>query len=146
MAGIMGGEASGITLATTEVFLESAFFRAGGDCRACAALWLRFRRVASFRARRRFRRHAARARTCDAAGDRYLRRPGRAGQRGAASLPARQPVRLRPARVAKVLGLPLTAERIGELFTRLALPFRAMARTSSSRRRATASTSRSRKT
>jgi phenylalanyl-tRNA synthetase beta chain len=51
-----------------------------GDCRACAALWLRFGRLASFRARRRFRRHAARARACHAAGHRDLRRPGGAGQ------------------------------------------------------------------
>jgi phenylalanyl-tRNA synthetase beta subunit len=32
-------------------------------------------------------------------------------------------VRLRPARVARVLGLPLSSERIGELFARLDLPF-----------------------
>jgi phenylalanyl-tRNA synthetase beta chain len=40
-----------------------------------------------------------------------------------ATLPQRQPVRLRPARVAKVLGIDFTADDIGQLFARLDLAF-----------------------
>jgi phenylalanyl-tRNA synthetase beta chain len=146
MAGIMGGEDSGITLATTEVFLEAAFFAPEGDRRARAALRFRFGCVSSFRARRRFRCDAACARTCDAPGFRHLWRPGRSGQRGAGEPAAAAAGASAPARVRKVLGWMLTAERIGELFRASACHSSRDARISSSRRPAIASTSRSRKT
>jgi phenylalanyl-tRNA synthetase beta chain len=108
MAGIMGGEESGITLATTEVFLESAFFAPtaiAGRARRYSFVSdasHRFERGVDFAGTRRALERATRL-VLDICG-------GQAGpvSEASATLPARQPVRLRPARVAKVLGLPLT--------------------------------------
>ncbi|MCM8594861.1 phenylalanine--tRNA ligase subunit beta [Accumulibacter sp.] len=123
MAGIMGGEDSGVTLATTEVFVESAFFTPA----AVAGRARRYGFVSD--ASHRFERGV------DFAGTRRaLERATRlileicGGQAGPvtdalAKLPERRPVRLRPERVARVLGVELDAGRIGELFGRLALPF-----------------------
>jgi phenylalanyl-tRNA synthetase beta subunit len=61
-------------------------------------------------------------------------------------LPARAPIRLRAARVRRVLGIALSADTVAEMFGRLGLDVVAMATTSSSRRRPTGSTWRSRKT
>lgn len=123
MAGIMGGEESGITLETTELFLESAFF-------APKAIAGRARRYGfASDASHRFERGV------DFGGTRAA--IGRAtqlileicgGQAGPvveakADLPARTPVRLRTARAEKVLGLALGAERIAGLFKGLALSF-----------------------
>jgi phenylalanyl-tRNA synthetase beta chain len=123
MGGIMGGGDSGITLKTTEVFLEAAFFapRAiAGRARRygfVSEASHRFERGVDFGATRRALERATRL-IIDLCG-------GRAGPVGEAqaTLPERRPVRLRPARVARVLGLPLSSERIGELFARLDLPF-----------------------
>ena len=121
MAGIMGGEDSGITLETTEMFLEAAFF-------APKAIAGRARRYGfGSDASHRFERGVDFGATRCA-----LERATRlildicAGQAGPvceaeAALPERKPVRLRPARVSKVLGVPFTAERIGEIFARLGL-------------------------
>ena len=123
MAGIMGGEESGITLDTQEIFLESVFF-------APTAIAGRARRYGfASDASHRFERgvdfggtqHALERATqliqeiCD----------GQAGPlcEAVAELPARAPVLLRPARVTRVLGLSFSAEQIGELFTRLGLGF-----------------------
>ena len=123
MAGIMGGEESGITLDTQEIFLESAFF-------APTAIAGRARRYGfGSDASHRFERgvdfggtqHALERATqliqeiCD----------GQAGPlcEAVAELPIRAPVLLRPARVSRVLGLSFSAEQIGELFTRLGLGF-----------------------
>ena len=123
MAGIMGGEESGITLDTQEIFLESAFF-------APTAIAGRARRYGfGSDASHRFERgvdfggtqHALERATqliqeiCD----------GQAGPlcEAVAKLPARVPVLLRPTRVTRVLGLSFSAEQIGELFTRLGLGF-----------------------
>jgi phenylalanyl-tRNA synthetase beta chain len=123
MAGIMGGEESGVTLASTSLFLESAFFTP-------AAIAGRARRYGfSSDASHRFERGV------DFAGARQaLERATRlvldicGGQAGpvveeVAALPQRQPVRLRTARAAKVIGVALTAERIAELFKLLDLQF-----------------------
>jgi phenylalanyl-tRNA synthetase beta chain len=92
MAGIMGGEHSGISDSTRDLFLESAFFPAGGDRRQGARAGLFFRRLASLRARRRFRTAAPRHRTCDATDPGKLRRPARPGGRGrGARAPAAAP-------------------------------------------------------
>jgi len=123
MAGIMGGEDSGITLDTTEMFLESAFF-------APKAIAGRARRYgfgsdASHRFERGVDFGMARA---------ALERASRlildicGGQAGPvcetlAALPARKPVRLRPSRVTKVLGVAFSDDEIATLFTRLGLPF-----------------------
>ena len=123
MAGIMGGEESGITLETTDLFLESAFF-------APTAIAGRARRYgfgsdASHRFERGVDFGATRA-AIERATQLILEICG--GQacplvEAAADLPARKAVRLRVARVAKVLGVAFSAGQIADLFNRLALPF-----------------------
>ena len=105
MAGIMGGEDSGISLDTREMFLESAFFAP----KAIAGRARRYGFVSD--ASHRFERGVDFGATCRAlerASQLILEICG--GQAGplceaAAALPARAPVCLRPARVAKVLGV-----------------------------------------
>lgn len=123
MAGIMGGEESGITLDTSELFLESAFF----DPKAIAGRARRygfssdashrFERGVDFGGTRRAIERATQL-IIDICG-------GQAGPvvEAQATLPARPSVRLRTARAEKVLGLPLGAERIAGLFKGLALSF-----------------------
>ncbi len=121
MAGIMGGEDSGITLETTEMFLESAFF-------APKAIAGRARRYGfGSDASHRFERgvdFGNTRRALERASQLILEICG--GQAGpvceaAAALPARPPVRLRIARVAKVLGVTFSGEEIAALFARLDL-------------------------
>jgi phenylalanyl-tRNA synthetase beta chain len=123
MAGIMGGEDSGITLETTEMFLESAFF-------APKAIAGRARRYGfASDASHRFERgvdFGASRRALERASQLILEICG--GQAGplteaAATPPARHPVRLRPARVARVLGVSFSAEQISTLFSRLDFAF-----------------------
>ena len=123
MAGIMGGEESGITLETSELFLESAFF-------APKAIAGRARRYGfGSDASHRFERGVDFGGAC-----RAIERAtqliieicgGAAGPvvEAKAELPARPPVRLRIARVARVLGMAMSAEQIGGLFAGLGLPF-----------------------
>ena len=123
MAGIMGGEDSGISLDTTEMFLESAFFApkaVAGRARRygfSSDASHRFERGVDFGATRQALERASQL-ILDICG-------GQAGPLCAAqaALPARPPVRLRLQRVAKVLGIALSARRIAELFTRLGLAF-----------------------
>ena len=123
VAGIMGGEETGITLDTTEMFLESAFF-------APKAIAGRARRYGfGSDASHRFERGV------DFGGTRLaLERAtqlildicgGQAGPlcEAEAALPARTPVRLRPARAAKVLGITIAADDIGKILQRLNLDF-----------------------
>ena len=123
MAGIMGGEESGITLDTSELFLESAFF-------APKAIAGRARRYGfGSDASHRFERgvdFGGAQRAIERATALILEICG--GQAGPvveakAELPARTPVRLRTERAAKVLGLALSADQIAQLFTGLGLPF-----------------------
>lgn len=123
MAGIMGGEASSVTLETTEIFLESAFF-------APKAIAGRARRYNfSSDSSHRFERGVDFGNTLNA-----LERAtalvleicgGQAGPvtEALAQLPEHQPVRLRTARVKKVLGVAFSADEIAALLDRLALPF-----------------------
>lgn len=123
MAGIMGGEESGITLDTSELFLESAFFAPKAIAGRARRYGFgsdashRFERGVDFGGVRRAIERATQL-IIDISG-------GQAGPvvEAKASLPARQPVRLRTARAEKVLGLPLGAERIAGLFRGLALSF-----------------------
>ena len=124
MAGIMGGENSGITLDTHEMFLESAFF-------APKAIAGRARRYGfASDASHRFERgvdYGGTRRALERATQLILEICG--GQAGplceaSATLPERNPVRLRPTRVTKVLGITISAEQIGELFSRLDLTFK----------------------
>ncbi len=123
MAGIMGGEESGITLETRELFLESAFFAPAAIAGRARRYGFasdashRFERGVDFGGTRRAIERATQL-ILDVCG-------GQAGPvvEASAELPARQPVRLRTARAEKVLGLPLGAERIAGLFKGLALNF-----------------------
>ena len=123
MAGIMGGEDSGISLDTTAMFLESAFF-------APQAIAGRARRYGfASDASHRFERgvdFGATRNALERATELILEVCG--GQAGpvseaAATLPDRHPVRLRPARVTKVLGVAFSIDEIVALLSRLDLVF-----------------------
>lgn len=122
LAGIMGGQASSVVAGTADIFLESAFFTPG-------VIAGRSRRVGfSSDSSHRFERGIDFANVVNA-----LERAtqlileicgGAAGpvSEAVARLPARPAVALRVSRVAKVLGIKLTADEILALLARLALP------------------------
>ncbi len=123
MAGIMGGEESGVTLETKDLFLESAFFTPKAI--AGRARRYGFASDASYRFERGVDFGITRV-AIERATQLILEICG--GQPGPvveakAELPARKAVRLRTARAKKVLGLSLTAERIAAVFKGLALSF-----------------------
>jgi phenylalanyl-tRNA synthetase beta chain len=123
LAGIMGGEHSGINDTTTTVFLEGAFWNPAvvqGRSRR-----LGFASDAGFR----FERGVDFGNTANAV-ERATQLilevcGGRAGPLGDVSgaLPQRDPVRVRPARVARLLGVAVPADTIAALFDRLGLAF-----------------------
>ncbi len=123
LAGVMGGADSAVDDATTEIFLESAFFVPGvivGKSRL-----LGFGSDSSYR----FERGVDFA-TTQAALDRatQLILDICGGQAGAvtevcAELPARHPVKLRTSRVHRVLGVALEAKEIAQIFSRLGMAF-----------------------
>jgi phenylalanyl-tRNA synthetase beta chain len=123
MAGVMGGEESGITLETSELFLESAFFAPKAIAGRARRYGFgsdashRFERGVDFGATRTAIERATRL-ILDICG-------GEAGPvvEAKAELPSRHPVRLRTARAVKVLGMPVTAEQVAVLFSGLGLPF-----------------------
>ena len=123
MAGIMGGEESGISLETRELFLESAFF--APKAIAGRARRYNFTSDASHRFERGVDFGGTRAAIERATALILEICGGAAGPvtEARAELPARQPVRLRTARAEKVLGVPLGAERIAGIFRGLALDF-----------------------
>lgn len=109
LAGIMGGEDTGVTLDTTDVFLESAFFAPEAIAGRARALGFssdashRFERGVDFELASRAIERATKL-ILDICG-------GRAAPVveavSPAHLPVRAPVRLRPERVRKVLGIDL---------------------------------------
>jgi phenylalanyl-tRNA synthetase beta chain len=123
MAGIMGGEDSGITLETGELFLESAFFAPKAIAGRARRYGFgsdashRFERGVDFGGTRRAIERATRL-ILDVCG-------GSAGPvvEARAEMPARNPVRLRTARAAAVIGMAFSPERIAGLFSGLGLPF-----------------------
>ena len=123
MAGVMGGEKSAISLDTQDVFLEAAFF-------APAAIAGRGRRYNfSSDSSHRFERGVD-WNLCRSALERATALileicGGKAGiiSEAVAELPAPKEVRLRLARVGKVLGIAITAEDVSSYLQRLALPF-----------------------
>ncbi len=123
MAGIMGGEESGITLETTELFLESAFFAPKAIAGRARRYGFgsdashRFERGVDFGGTRRAIERATQL-ILDICG-------GVAGPvvEGKASLPERKAVRLRTARACSVIGMTFTPEEIAALFSGLGLPF-----------------------
>lgn len=127
LAGVMGGEDSGVTLASTEIFLESAFF-------APAAISGRARRYGfSSDASHRFERgvdFALAVQAMERATALILEICGGAAGPvveavAPADLPTRVPVPLRPERVRRLLGLTLSDAEIVALLRRVHLEVQA---------------------
>lgn len=123
MAGIMGGEHSGINDATRDLFLESAFFPPAAIAGKARALGFssdashRYERGVDFELQRKAIERATQliVETCGG-------QPGPVTEAvSAAHLPSRKPVRLRTARAARVLGISLGAERIEGILKGLGL-------------------------
>jgi phenylalanyl-tRNA synthetase beta chain len=123
LAGIMGGEASAVSVETTrDVFLESAYFdpkTIAGKSRRIgfgSDSSHRFERGVDFACVREALERAT-ALVLEICG-------GAAGPvtEVVASLPVRRPVKLRTARVARVLGITLSTAEIANLLQRLGLP------------------------
>ncbi|MDR1423967.1 MAG: phenylalanine--tRNA ligase subunit beta [Azoarcus sp.] len=129
LAGIMGGEETGITLETTEVFLESAFFAPEaitGRARAygfASDASHRYERGVDFQLQRPAIERATQL-ILEICG-------GAAGPveeaRAEADLPRRDEVALRPARVRKVLGIALDDDTMRALLERVSLQVRNLA-------------------
>ena len=119
LAGIMGGEHSGISDATTTVLLEGAFWSPAviqGKSRRLGFVsdaGYRFERGVDFGGCGRAVERATQL-IVDICG-------GRAGPLGdvRGPMPRRDPVRVRPARVARLLGIEIPHATIAELFARL---------------------------
>ncbi len=124
MAGIMGGEESGVTLETVDLFLESAFFAPkaiAGRARRygfSSDASHRFERGVDFGGVRRAMERATQLIIEICGGDAGFVSGAKA------SLPERLPVRLRTSRAEKVLGVPLGSEKIGKIFRGLDLKFK----------------------
>ena len=125
LAGIMGGQGSGVETATQDVFLESAFFHPDAIAGKARCFGLatdssfRFERGVDFAATR----HAL-----ERATQLLLEICG--GSAGAISevrgqMPKREAIALRRSRVARVLGIELSNAKIADLFTRLQFEFTA---------------------
>ncbi|HKU85171.1 MAG TPA: phenylalanine--tRNA ligase subunit beta [Casimicrobiaceae bacterium] len=123
LAGIMGGEHSGISFDTSTVYLEGAYWNPvviQGKMRRLGFLsdaGYRFERGVDFELGPRGVERATQL-ILEICG-------GRAGPLtdAKAPLPPRAPVPLRTARVARLLGLALAPQAIADVFTRLQLPF-----------------------
>jgi phenylalanyl-tRNA synthetase beta chain len=121
LAGIMGGEATAVTLDTTDIYLEAAFW--WPDAIRGRARRLNFSTDAAARFERGVD-YATTVEHLDAITTLILQICG--GKAGPADdqithLPQRKPVRMRVARCEKVIGIPIGAERMGEIFSRLGL-------------------------
>ena len=127
LAGIMGGDSTAVSLETTDIYLEAAFWWP-------QAIQGRARRYNfSTDAAHRFERGVDFATTvehieritqliveiCGVSGKTQV---GPVDDQ-VVNLPQRKPVRLRVERAAKIIGIPLTAAQIADIFTRLGLPF-----------------------
>ncbi len=127
LAGIMGGDATAVSLETQDIYLEAAFWHP-------AAIQGRARRFNfSTDAAHRFERGVDFAATVErieritALIVEICGQPGKT-QVGpvddhVVNLPARAPVTLRTARAAKVIGVPFDDAQIADIFTRLGLQF-----------------------
>jgi len=123
LAGIMGGEHSGIADDTTAIYLEGAFWNPAviqGKMRRLgfqSDAGHRFERGVDFELGPRAVERATQL-IVDICGGRSGPLVDKVG-----TLPSRPPVRLRSARVAKLLGVEVAPDAIAEIFTRLQLPF-----------------------
>jgi len=126
LAGIMGGDSTAVTLDTTDIYLEAAFWWPN-------AIQGRARRYNfSTDAAHRFERGVDYATTVEHI-ERITALIVEICGTGAtavgpiddliANLPERKPVTLRTARAAKVVGVEITDEMVADIFTRLQLPF-----------------------
>ncbi|UTH74734.1 phenylalanine--tRNA ligase subunit beta [Chromobacterium sp. IIBBL 290-4] len=121
MGGFMGGEHSGVTTASQDIFLESAFFAPAAIAGRARELGFgsdsayRYERGVDFELQREAMERATRL-VLDICG-------GEAGPvvEEVAELPKRQAVKLRVARASKVLGVSLNAEQIADILSRLSL-------------------------
>ena len=126
LAGIMGGDSTAVSLATTNIYLEAAFWWPN-------AIQGRARRFNfSTDAAHRFERGVDYATTVE-----HIERItsliieicGTAGTTvgpvddQVVNVPQRQPVTMRTARAQKVIGVPVTDAMVADIFTRLGLPF-----------------------
>lgn len=126
LAGIMGGDSTAVTLDTTNIYLEAAFWWPN-------AIQGRARRYNfSTDAAHRFERGVDYATTVE-----HIERltsliveicgttDTKVGpiDDQAPNVPQRKPVTLRTARAAKVIGVPVTDDMVADIFTRLHLPF-----------------------
>ena len=123
MAGIMGGEESGVTLETRDVFLEAAFFSPDAIAGRARAYGFssdashRFERGVDFAAS-----PVAIERATQLIVDICGGQPGPVSVAEAADkLPARLPVMLSPARARRLLGVDLNDDQIATLLTRVHL-------------------------
>jgi phenylalanyl-tRNA synthetase beta chain len=123
IAGIMGGEHSGIGASTRDLFLESAFFSPAAIAGKARALGFssdashRYERGVDFELQRKAIERATQL-IIDVCGG----QPGPVVEAvSTADLPARKPVLLRTARAARVLGIDLGAERIEGMLRGLGL-------------------------
>src|SRR5690606_7002874 len=123
MAGIMGGEATAVTLDTTDIYLEGAFWWP-------EAIMGRARRYKfSSEASHRFERGVDFANIPEDL--EYMTRlivdicGGQVGPLDdqIISLPERKPVRMRLDRCRRVLGIPVEQEEVRDVFTRLGMQF-----------------------
>ncbi|MBK7767498.1 MAG: phenylalanine--tRNA ligase subunit beta, partial [Sulfuritalea sp.] len=123
LAGVMGGEHSGINDLTRDLFLESAFFPPAAIAGKARALGFssdashRYERGVDFELQRKAIERATQLIVEVGGGQ-----PGPVVEAVSAHhLPLRKPVRLRTARVARVLGIKLAAERIEGMLKGLGL-------------------------
>jgi len=126
LAGIMGGEDSGITGATRELFLESAFFTPRAVAGRARALGFssdasyRYERGVDFELQRRAIERATQLILEICGGS-----PGPVIEAvSEQNLPLRPPVKLRSARAAKLLGIPLAPAQVEKLLLGLGFPLR----------------------
>ena len=123
LAGVMGGQSSAVSDATSDIFLESAFFSPDTIAGKARRLTLstdssyRFERGVDFAATRAALERATQL-LLEICG-------GAAGEitEVTAELPQRTPIRLRVARVNQVLGIALSAAQIAALLSRLQFDF-----------------------
>jgi phenylalanyl-tRNA synthetase beta chain len=126
LAGIMGGDSTAVTLDTTNIYLEAAFWWPN-------AIQGRARRYNfSTDAAHRFERgvdYATIPEHLERITSLIVEICGTADTKigpiddQAPNLPQRKPVTLRTARAAKVIGVPVTDDMVADIFTRLHLPF-----------------------
>lgn len=123
LAGVMGGADSSVSDATTDIFLESAFF--SPSVIAGKSRLLGFNSDSSYRFERGVD-FSGTVAALDRATQLILEICG--GQAGSvteaqAELPERRPVKLRTSRVLHVLGATITADEIAQILSRLGMVF-----------------------